>query len=264
MVQPPIHTGEFACDLPVEYLVSSPVGRNGIPSLQNPELVPAQPSPQNAYLLDGDRVLGVFLGGAPVAVPHNILWYHEIVNLDRGGERIAVTYCPLTGSSLAFDRTSIAGHEFGVSGLLFMNNLVMYNRGHPESFWPQMFAQAKCGAEVGRTLARVPVYEMTWIAWKTLCPDTEVISSEANISRNYALNPYGSYDSLENDGFLYSKMPELDRRRPVKERVLGLPSTGENEPGIAFPFLALEGEPGSWTTVEVSWNGTDAVVFWAD
>ena len=83
-----------ACDLPREYLVSSPVGRNGIPSLHNPELVNAEPSPQNSYLASDDRILGVFLDGRPLAVPHNILWYHEIANFDRGAERIAVTYCP--------------------------------------------------------------------------------------------------------------------------------------------------------------------------
>ena len=254
-----------ACDLPREYLVSSPVGRNGIPSLHNPELVNAEPSPQNSYLASDDRILGVFLDGRPLAVPHNILWYHEIANFDRGAERIAVTYCPLTGSPLAFDRASVGGQTFGVSGLLFMNNLIMYNRGGSGSLWPQMLGRAKCGAETGQPLARVPVFEMLWRGWKDLYPETQVVSSESNISRNYAVNPYGDYDSLDNERFLYPNMPDVDRRRPVKERVLGLPATADGrEPGIAFPYLALMAEPGSWTLLQVRWNGQDVVVFWAD
>ena len=41
---------------------------------------------------------------------------------------LAVTYCPLTGSSMVFRREVVNGVEFGVSGLLFKNNLVMYDR----------------------------------------------------------------------------------------------------------------------------------------
>ena len=127
-----------------------------------------------------------------------------------------------------------------------------------------MFAEARCGAEVGRPLGRIPVFEMEWQAWKALYPGTTVVSSEANISRNYAVNPYGDYDSIDDEEFLYSNMPALDGRRPVKERVLGLPPVGDHEPGIAFPYLALRAEPGSWAAVETRWNGVDAVVFWAD
>ena len=123
-----------------------------------------------------------------------------------------------------------------------MNNLIMYNRGGSGSLWPQMLGRAKCGAETGQPLARVPVFEMLWRGWKDLYPETQVVSSESNISRNYAVNPYGDYDSLDNERFLYPNMPDVDRRRPVKERVLGLPATADGrEPGIAFPLLGLDG-----------------------
>ncbi len=256
--------GGLVCELPSEFIVDGGVGRGGIPTLQNPEFVSAEPSIDNVYLEDSDRVVGVVLGGDALAIPHNILWYHEIVNLDRGDERIAITYCPLTGSSLAFDRSSIGGQELGVSGLLFMNNLIMFNRGDPESLWPQMLGEARCGAQLGRKLARYPAFEMTWRAWKELYPETSVISSDVNISRDYTLYPYGSlYEAHFNDEFLFSAMPPLDRRRPAKERVLGLPPTPGGEPGIAFPFLALDDQPTSWAVVETRWNGQDVVIFWS-
>ena len=66
-------------------------------------------------------MVGFLVDGAAFAVPHNILWYHEVANLslpDAGGQiDLAVTYCPLTGSALVFDRAVVGGAEFGVSGL---------------------------------------------------------------------------------------------------------------------------------------------------
>lgn len=252
------------CNLESRYLFSSPVGRGGIPILDNPEFISAEPSEDNEYLQDDDRVIGLIREGEALAIPHNILWYHEIVNLD-GEDPISVTYCPLTASSLAFRRDVTDGRRFGVSGVLFMNNLIMYDIGTGESFWPQMFGDARCGPREGTVLSRVPVWEMTWAGWRDLHPDTRVISSQVNISRDYAANPYGDYDSIESDEFLFPQMPPLDRRRPVKERVLGLPSNDRTgEPGIAFPFQALIDLPGSWTVVEASWEGEPVVLFWSD
>ena len=253
------------CDVPADLLVATGVGPGAIPALSNPELVGADPVPGNAYLRDDDRVVGIELAGEAIAIPHNILWYHEIVNLSAGEESVVVTYCPLTGSSLAFDRASVGGGAFGVSGLLYMNNLIMFNRGEPESLWSQMLGEARCKAEIGRRLERVAAFEMTWGAWKRLHPETGVISSDANISRDYTLYPYGDYESLDNPGFLHpSAMPPADDRRAAKERVLGLPSTQGGEPGVAFPFLELDAAPGSWTVVTEEWDGRAVVVLWSD
>jgi hypothetical protein len=74
-------------------------------------------------------VLGVVLNGESRAYPHNVLWWHEIVNDVLGGRPILVTYCPLTGSGLVFD-PAVADQQlqFGTSGLLFDKNLVMFDR----------------------------------------------------------------------------------------------------------------------------------------
>ena len=116
--------------------------KDWIPALTDPELV-APDSPWVDFLLPTDRVIGIEVDGEYLAVPHNILWHHEIANFDNYG--LAVTYCPLTGSSMVFRRDFAAGAEFGSSGLLFNNNLVMYDRAAVEgedSLWPQMLAGA--------------------------------------------------------------------------------------------------------------------------
>lgn len=61
--------------------------------------------------------------------------WHEIVNDRIGGVPIAVTYCPLCNSAVAFDRRTDHGTlEFGTSGALYQSALVMYDR-QTESLW---------------------------------------------------------------------------------------------------------------------------------
>ena len=210
--------------------------KDGIPALTDPALVPAD-DPSVDYLLPTDRVIGLELGGEYLAFPHNVLWWHEIVHLNDFN--LAVTYCPLTGSSMVFDRTAADGAEFGVSGLLFKNNLVMYDRtpdGVVESFWPQMLASAECGHADGRSLQMSPALEIEWEDWLGLHPDTRVLSGDTGFLRDYTRYPYGNYEVEDNSRTLVP-LTSRDERRPPKERVLGIPF--EEGGGIAFPFGAL-------------------------
>ena len=165
-----------SCILDLAFISDGGTGRDAIPALTDPEFVSAHPQPENRYLSDDDRVIGIALG-EPLAIPHNVLWWHEIVNLNRNGIQLAVTYCPLTGSGMVFDRGAVGGQEFGVSGLLWQNNLIMFNRGSEESLWPQMLGAAGCGRASGTALAQSPAFEMTWGGWKALHPNTLVVSS---------------------------------------------------------------------------------------
>lgn len=248
---PGVSAGE--CSVPTSRLVSGGVPKDGIPALTDPVFVAPE---QATYLTDDSRVIGVRMGDEILAIPHNILWHHEIVNLNREGLQLAVTYCPLTGSSLAFDRSVVGGAEFGVSGLLFQNNLVMYDRNSQESLWPQMNREAGCGIRDETQLAMRSVIEMTWEGWRSLHPDTKVISASTGFSRNYqpAGYPYGNYEEPDNAALLF-RMP-IDNRRPPKERVLGIPIDG----GIAFPFGALD--TGEYSVVTTTSGGRDVVVFW--
>jgi hypothetical protein len=245
-------TAPLACSIPLDQIFSGAAGKDAIPALTNPPTA-APEGPGLDYLLDDDRVMGLRVGDQALAVPLNILWWHEIVNLDVAGSRLALTHCPLTGSSLVFDRVPLAGAEFGVSGLLYRNNLMMYDRTTGESLWPQMSRGARCGPRDGIDLAMYPVMEMTWEGWRTLYPETRVVTSDTGFGLNYAVYPYDDYDRVDNPETLFP-MPGLDDRRLPKERVLGIPSgTG----GVALPFGELE-RTGTTTAIPV--GGT--VVFW--
>jgi hypothetical protein len=245
------------CTIPTSDLQSGCSGADCIPSIDG--ITPGDERLVDANnvsgLADTSRVIGVLVGEQALAVPHSILWTHEIVNVDDwGGHTFAVTYCPLTGSSLAFDRSTIGGAELGVSGLLFRNNLVMYDRRDEESLWPQMSREANCGGSVGSQLDMIPVVEMRWPEWKSLHPGTKVISDGEGFDRTY---PYGNYEALNDLPFT---PVSYDDSRPPKERVLGIPNGSDG--GMALPFRALdEGHPVRVVTVTA--GATEKTVFWS-
>jgi hypothetical protein len=251
------------CTLPTDQLADGGVPRDGIPALNDYMVGDDRlvgPDAEDArYLADDDRVVGLLFGDRALAVPHNILWHHEVINFnDFAGRAFSVTLCPLTGTTLAFDRSAVDGAEFGVSGLLFNNNLVMFDRRDNESLWPQMNRRASCGENVGTTLDMLPVAVMQWGQWKEMHPDTRVVSSETGHRRDYTARgyPYGNYNQTDNSRLLFET--PIDDRRPPKERVLGLPV---EEGGIAVPFGELDdGSPAR--AVEMTVGGREVVVFW--
>ena len=247
---------ENTCIIERDQFADGGVGKDGIPALSDPLLV----GPDEVdYLVDTDRVMGFLVEGQPVAVPHNILWNHEIANLNFSSLQVAATYCPLTGSSMVFDRAAVGGAEFGGSGLLLRNNLTMYDRTTSESIWPQMTRAVACGPRLGASLSMVPVFEMTWGGWKALHPDTRVVSDDTGYGWSYtaANYPYGNYEDPNDDGLLFPT--EIDPRRAPKERLLGIPD--DRQGGMAFPFFELDAD-GPVRAVHASVSGTPVVVFW--
>jgi hypothetical protein len=235
--------------------VSSGAAKDAIAALSAPRLVQID-HPDAQYVPDDERVIGILAGVDALAIPLNILRYHEIVNMEAAGRPIAVTHCPLTGSSLAFVRPQ-ATVDFGVSGLLYRNNLIMYDRSSDESLWPQMLRGAACGSRSGTDLQMYPLVEMTWGAWKSMHPDTWVVSGDTGYDLRYHVHPYGDYDtSLD----LVYRLP-IDPRQHVKERTLGvLGASG----GVLYPFAEL-GSVGPIAVVEHAGATSvpgGAVVFW--
>lgn len=247
---------ELICDWDPQFLADGGVGKDGIPALTNPLFLPAEPRVDEiSYFRPTDRIIAYWSSGEWLVIPLNIMWRHEIVNLPE----VAITYCPLTGSAMGFARQSVGGAEFGVSGLVYFSNLVMYDRNNPESLWPQMFSEARCGPRSGQRLDRVPVIEMPWEAWIELHPDSKVLALTPEMfdPAIYFGNPYGySYADPDNPDYLGFPIV-LDDRRPPKELVLGIPD-GEGG-GVAYPFLAMA-EVGDLAVFEFEYNGQAAIV----
>ena len=219
------------CSLFSDLVFAGGPGRDGIPALTRPEVVPAS----EANFRQTDRILGVELNGKARAYPLLVLWWHEIVNDTLGGEPMLVTYCPLTGSGLAFDpRIQGEAGSFGVSGLLFENNLMMFDRS-TESLWPQLLLSAGCGPERGTALKRVPLVETTWGEWQAAHPTTTIVTTNTGFQRSYGAYPYGNYDVPTNSALLFPSSP-FSAARPPKELVLGV---HQGQASVAYPFGVL-------------------------
>jgi hypothetical protein len=123
---PILPQGRLIPGAPTDYsdaMLSGGPGKDGIPSIDAPKFWNVEDA--NGYLDDGDIVFGLVENGVARAYPQRILVWHEIVNDVVGGLGLAVTYCPLTGTAIAFERGNT---EFGVSGRLVNSNLIMYDR----------------------------------------------------------------------------------------------------------------------------------------
>lgn len=211
--------------IPREQIRSGGPAKDGIPALTDAKFVEAS---QAKFLDPADRVVGVIIGREAKAYPLKILNFHEVVNDRVGGRPLAVTYCPLCDSVAVFDAQTAAGRiEFGVSGLLFNSNVLLYDRSpdQPESLWSQMRSEAVSGPRRGQTLLTVPVELTTWTDWKVRHPQTAVLSLDTGHRRDYSRNPYAGY--FRQPRLMFPVQPaDQNRRLPPKSRVLGV-SAGE-------------------------------------
>jgi hypothetical protein len=177
--------------IPVAEILHGGPPRDGIPSIDRPKFVPAA---RVKFLANNDMVVSFTHAGETRAYPLRILVWHEIVNDRIGDLAINVSYCPLCGSAMVFDRT-IEGRtlDFGVSGLLYQSDVLMYDR-QTESLWSQLAMEAISGPQVGRQLRLLPAQHMTWRAWKAEHPNGLVLSTDTGHNRDYKRQPYGDYE----------------------------------------------------------------------
>jgi len=235
---------EGKCTVPCDEIITGCPGRDCIPPLDSPRMVAADSAGAD-YLGDLDMILGVRTAKGPRAYPENILWWHEIVNEKVGEEAYAITFCPLTGSGLKFDRSAFVPGKtvrLGVSGLLYNSNLVMWDR-ETDSLWSQMRLEAVAGPKKATAAPLEGVLEMTWKAWKTLHPDTLVVSKTTGHARDYQHYPYRDYRTNHSNTFRATK-PEPDERFKNKDRVFGVVVNGKAKAYVWNSVFAKLGDSG--------------------
>ena len=245
-----LFSGDWSIDK--DKVKSGGPGVDGIPALENPNIISAS---EATYLSDNDLVIGYKVGNDIRAYPHKILDWHEIINDEIGGEKVAITYCPLTGTTIAWDRNIDGGTTtFGVSGLLFNSNLIPYDR-KTGSAWSQMKLEAVNGKIIGTIIETHPTVETTWKTWKEMYPETKVVSTNTGISRNYSSFPYfiGGKD-YRTDPFIIFPIDTDDDRLPRKERVLGVIV------GDATKAYKIAGMTSSTTVIHDEVNGETLVI----
>ena len=238
--RPPQTGGNFLQQFPLNQIVSGGVAKDGIPALTDPVFTIVSDA---TYLGDNDLVLGVVINGEAKAYPHNVGWWHEIVNDVVGGVPVVVSLCPLTSTGMVFNGQGTDGSRItcGVSGLLFNNNLIMYDRRDGNTLYPQMIYAGVDGPGAGEELQLLPVIETTWRYWKQLYPDSHVIDVGTNsLYRQY---PYGSYRTPQAPP-MFATFPSLTDNQTSqlfspKDMTLGV-RFGETAKAYPFPSMGEE------------------------
>lgn len=241
------------------------VPRDAIPSVDDPEF-------GADYAGDpDDDVIVLTVDGETRAYPVRYLHYHEVVN-DRVGDRpVAVTWCPLCGSAVVYERV-VGGREseLGVSGKLDDDDLVLYDRA-TGSEWKQSSGVCIAGDREGEELTVLPAALVSYARFRSDHPDAPVLQppggeSEAAsdgddpASIDYDLEPYERYFETEGFGLGAHRGTgegrEWDRADLApKAVVLGL-TVGDD--ALGFPLERVREAGG---VVQTSVGGESVVVF---
>jgi hypothetical protein len=239
--------------VPLTEFRSGGPGKDGIPAVDDPQVAPVA---EVDFLEAREPVVAVELEGAARAYPIQILIWHEIVNDELGGVPVAVTFCPLCNTAIAFDRR-LDGRtlDFGTTGNLRNSDLVMYDR-QTQSWWQQFGGDALVGELTGAKLERVPARILAWEDFAREHPRGTVLTRDTGHDRPYGQNPYAGYDDADTSPFFPAANSD-DDRLPPKERVVFVESGDE---AVAVPYSALQ-ERG---TIRVELDGRELEVTWRE
>jgi hypothetical protein len=226
--------------------------KDGIPAIDSPSFVSTAEA--DDWLEDLEPVAVLQESDDVRIYPYQILTWHEIVNDVAGARPVAVTFCPLCNTAIAFDAT-VDGRQldFGTTGRLRFSNLLMYDR-QTESWWQQATGEAVFGAFTGTRLTFLPVSTISWAEARDTFPDALVLSRETGFRRDYGRNPYAGYDSVSSFPFLYDG-PATPNELPAMARVTTVELNGDT---VAYANEVLEELGVANDTV----GGVDVVVFW--
>jgi hypothetical protein len=237
--------------------------KDGIPSLDSPSFVTVEEA--NEWIDDKALVLAFRHKGIKRVYPLQVMTWHEIVNENIAGDPILITYCPLCGSGIAYER-KINGQEveFGTSGKLYNSNLVMYDR-LTDSYWTQIGGEAIIGELTGTKLTLLSLETVEWGEWKTIHPDSEVLSKDTGFVRDYTSvdGPYANY--FADDFYLFPGIQNLDKDKKLanKEFVYGITLNNKFK---AYPKRLVEEKISitdefAGTTMQIERNKDGSVTF---
>mgnify|MGYP001829158232 CR=1 FL=1 len=223
---------------------------DGIPSIDDPAFLAVD---DVDFLEENEPVLALDIDGDVRAYPVQILMWHEIVNDTVGGVPVAVTYCPLCNTAVAYDRrVGDRVMEFGTSGLLWNSALVMYDR-QTETLWSHFTGEGIVGELTGTEIDKFPVATVPWGVWRDANPDGLVLSRDTGFERSYGRNPYPGYDNVNSDPFLFEG--EVDGRYTAMTRIAGV-EVGDEALGV--PLVNLQED----RVITAELGGTDLVFLW--
>lgn len=117
---------------------------------------------------------------------------------------------------------------FGVSGLLYRSNVLMYDH-QSESLWSQVMREAVTGLMTGARLTVLPSTITRWNKWKKRYPSSQVLSLNTGYRRDYGSDPYEDYYKRKTGLFSFFRPGPGEKE---KELVAGISIDGQTR---AYP-----------------------------
>ncbi len=204
-------------------------GKDCIASIDNPKFETL--SSAKSWLNNKDKVFVLDLNNVVKVYPQKILNWHEIVNDTVDSTPVIITFCPLCGSAIAFERkVGSVVTQFGVSGYLRNSDLVMYDR-YQGNLWQQISGEAIVGPAAEKNLKLKPVL-LKVVTWESFIKNNElknnikVLSINTGFNRNYNIYPYSTYE--KDDEILFG-VSNTNNLYPPKTVVYGLQINGRHK-----------------------------------
>jgi hypothetical protein len=189
-----------------------------------------------------------------------ILNFHEIVNDQFAEVPVLVSYCPLCGSGVVFDRR-LGGEvlSFSNTSALHENDLVMIDR-ETGSYWWQVPGRALAGPLAAAELEAIASQTTTRREWAQSHPATQVMVRPR--LGNYDRDPFVGYQDRVDQGlapFPVESGALEDERLAPGDRVVVATIDGETRAWPTTPTRSVE-DTLAGTTVTVDADGIGAAV----
>ncbi|MBC3193973.1 DUF3179 domain-containing protein [Pseudonocardia sp. C8] len=201
-----------------------------------------RPAAEADRVLGSDtEVLGVRLNGQARAYPARALARPHIVTDILGGEPVAVSYCGLTNSAIAY-RLGEGRTRMRLSVLSAPRNNILYREHSTGSFVQQLLPEIAHGELLGQRLTTVPVVYTTWAAWQELAPETTLADSPVRSPGDRLVTSLmrAEHTRTRSRSRTLLATDSVDERIPAKTQLLSLVEDGD---AIAYTRAALHAQP---------------------
>lgn len=211
--------------------------KDWIPTINKPNFIKISQVSNQRGLWDNTLWISLFNWQEQKFYPYSILYWHEIVNDIIWDKRVSVTFCPLCGTAIVYNREiDWVVRYFGVSGKLYESNLLMYDNIN-ESLWSQSIWEAVVWEDLWKELEVIKSDVMSFAQFKRNYPQWLVLSEDTWYSRNYARTPYWNYEKVED---LYFPVQNTDKKLHQKELMFVLPYKWDSYAFVRSELMKLK------------------------
>lgn len=189
---------KFSVDL--SEISSVGAARDSIPAILSPQF---QPADAVSEIGPSEPLLRVEIDGEVRGYPLRILIWHELVNDTIKGVPVLISYSPLTGSAVVFERR-FDGQSviFRNTGLLRHYGSVIYDSA-TESWWQQITGQALIGEKSGLHLKPLVSRIEPFKQFASSNPKASVLIPSDPKAWDYGKTPFVRMDSRNDTAAQY-------------------------------------------------------------